>query len=376
MSTIAVNAITDANGGNTTSINSVTPNAYNTVGKNLIINGAMQIAQRGTSSTSSGYQTVDRWNNTFGGASITQTQQSLTSGSPFDAGFRNFARMEVTTASNLAGDYAQFWHKIEAQNIANSGWNYKSPSSYITLSFWARSSLAGTYSFFVRSTDGTSQSFSHNFTLAADTWTKITKSIPGDSAIQIDNDTGVGFDVFIVPHYGTTYTTSGHTSDAWQTYSGSDIMTDFAQNWTNTLNATFDVTGVQLEVGESATEFEHRPYGTELSLCQRYYQKSYNDDDVPGTATYNGAFGFRSVGSTGTNYLYLPLSTKMRASPTVVFYGTTSATNSAGKIRGSSDTAISASTGVAVGQSMITVNFNSNIAYSFITGHYTATAEL
>jgi hypothetical protein len=309
MSTIAVNAITDANGGNTTSINNTTPNAYNTVGKNLVINGAMQIAQRGTSSTSSGYQTVDRWNNSFGGASITQTQQSLTSGSPFDAGFRNFARMEVTTASNLAGDYAQFWQKIEAQNIANSGWNYKSPSSYITLSFWARSSLAGTYSFFVRSNDGTSQSFSHNFTLAANTWTKITKSIPGDSSIQIDNDNGVGFDVFIAPHYGTTYTTSGHTSDAWQTYSGSDIMTDYAQNWTNTLNATFDVTGVQLEVGESATEFEHRPYTTELQLCQRYYQfidgAEYSNEAI--WSSYNAAY----------NYVNWQFKVQMRTQPTI-----------------------------------------------------------
>jgi len=361
MSTIAVNAITDANGGNTTSINNTTPNAYNTVGKNLVINGAMQIAQRGTSSTSSGYQTVDRWNNTLGGASITQTQQSLTSGSPFDAGFRNFARMEVTTASNLAGDYAQFWHKIEAQNIANSGWNYKSPSSYITLSFWARSSLAGTYSFFVRSTDGTSQSFSHNFTLAADTWTKITKSIPGDSSIQIDNDNGVGFDVFIVPHYGTTYTTSGHTSDAWQTYSGSDIMTDFAQNWANTLNATFDVTGVQLEVGESATEFEHRPYGTELSLCQRYYYKPSLSASV-----YLWCFSLDNY--TGAHYravnVFFP--SVMRTAPTGTVSGSTNGSFASGMplVNFSSDHHI-----------VIRADTTSTAAYAYITS-FTADAEL
>jgi len=287
-------------------------------GSNLITNGAMQVAQRGTSSTSSGYQTVDRWSNTFGGASVTQTQESLSSGNPYDVGFRNFARMEVTTASNLAGDYAQFSQQIEAQNIANSGWNYTSSSSYITLSFWARSSLAGTYSFWLRSNDGTQQSFSHNFSLSANTWTKITKSIPGNSSIQIDNDNGSGLGLYIVPHYGTTYTTSGHTADAWQTYSGSDIMADYAQTWTNTLNATFDVTGVQLEVGEQATPFEHRSIGDELARCQRYFCTF--DGSVHGADAYL-PFNFWMESSAACKGS-LPFPVTMRAAPTTTASGT------------------------------------------------------
>ena len=115
-----------------------------------------------------------------------------------------------------------------------------------------------------------------------------------------------------MPHYGTTYTTSSHTSDAWQTYSGSDIMADYAQTWTNTLNATFDVTGVQLELGEQATPFEHRSYGDELARCQRYYSQFHNDDSGAANVFLQYSGGSGTAGSVQYSF-----PTTMRSAPTI-----------------------------------------------------------
>jgi hypothetical protein len=110
-------------------------------------------------------------------------------------------------------------------------------------------------------------------TLAADTWTKITKTIVGDSSLSFSNDNIAGLEISIVPFWGTNFTTSGSTTDAWYAWNGASRVPDMTSTWATTSGATFDVTGVQLEVGDTATEFEHRSYGEELTLCQRYYHK-------------------------------------------------------------------------------------------------------
>jgi len=243
-------------------------------GRNIVINGAMQVAQRGTSSTSAGINTVDRWNAAFGGsgAAVTQSQESLASSdAPYALGLRNYFRSTVTGTSTDTAAYHQILQYVEAQNMAQSGWNLTSTNSFITLSFWVRSSLAGTYTVYLRSMDGTSQAYAHEFTLSANTWTKVTKTIPGASNITINNDNGQGLLVDILPHYGTDYTTSSSTTNAWKAFDGADVTNDYAQNWLNTSGATFDVTGVQLEVGSTATPFELESFGTTLAKCQRYY---------------------------------------------------------------------------------------------------------
>ena len=275
--------------------------------RNIIQNGAMQIAQRGTSSTSSGYQTVDRFKIDAAGFSVTQSQQSLTSGSPYDEGFRYFVRAANTSVSSGTTDYLHMYQYIEAQNLTQSGWNYASSASKVTFSFWARSSLAGTYYINLRTQDGTVQAYSSAFTLVADTWKKVSFVLPGNSNITINNDNGRGLFIGVLPHYGTHYTTSGYTVDQWAAYSNTNITPDFAQNWGNTANATFDLTGLQLEVGEvSNPVFEHISYGEELTLCQRYFQ-------LPGNSAYYAGNGVGSATiSTG-----IPLATPMRALPTV-----------------------------------------------------------
>lgn len=248
------------------------PAASGLSNRNLIINGGMRIAQRGTSATNSGYGTVDRTKPEFGGASVTQTQTALTSGGPYNDGHRYFLRCTNTSVSSATSAYLQINQEIEAQNVATSGWNFTSTTSYVTMSFWARSSLAGTYYVLLKSHDGTAQGFTSAFTLVADTWKKIEVTVPGNSNITVNTDNGYGLRCYVVPYFGTDYTTSGHTSDAWQTLSNSNLAPDYAQNWANTANATFDLTGWQVEVGASATPFEHEDYGTTLAKCQRYYE--------------------------------------------------------------------------------------------------------
>ena len=161
--------------------------------RNIIINGAMMVAQRGQSSTTSGYQTVDRWRNQFGGTeeNNTQAQSSLSSSdTPFSFGFRK--SFKVTNGNQTGGadtnNLVYIRHHIEDQNMANSGWNYTSSSSFITLSFWVRASVAQDYHFHLRTMGNPVQLYPMEMTLAANTWTKITKTIPGNSNIVFDND--------------------------------------------------------------------------------------------------------------------------------------------------------------------------------------------
>lgn len=284
--------------------------------RNLIINGAMQVAQRGTSSTGTSYQTVDRYSIQNSG-NVTQSQEDLSSSdTPYSHGFRKTLKLLNTSNSDVAGDYVQAFQIIEAQNVATSGWDYTSSSSFVTIQFWAKSSLAGTYVSFLRTNDGTARIFTNEFTLVADTWKKITYTVPGDSGLTINNDNGVGLELFVSPYYGSAYTTSGHTDEAWITYSSTDITGDFAQNWKNTSSATFFLTGVQLEVGGQATPFEHRSYADELARCMRYYQTAVPaGGDVFGTRII---FGGHIVSGNNT-FGNVDHTVPMRAAPTITF---------------------------------------------------------
>ena len=237
---------------------------------NLVINGAMTVSQRSTLSTVSGMKTIDRFTSNWSGGGVTQEQKSELSGTVFENGFSNYLRLTNTSNTSTDTDYRFIGTTLEAQDIANSGWNFKSASSYVTLSFWVRSSLAGTYYGWLNSRDGTAKTHTFSFTVSANTWTKVTKTISGNSNVEIHDNDEEGLIVHIIPWYGTYYTTSGHTLNAWQTSSSTDRTPDFAQNWANTSNATFDLTGVQLEVGNSASGFAFESYNETLQKCKRY----------------------------------------------------------------------------------------------------------
>jgi len=332
------------------------------IAQNLIINGGMAISQRGTSATNSGYGTVDRTKPEFSGASVTQTQEALTSGGPYDDGHRYFFRCANTSTSSATSAYLQINQEIEAQNVARSGWKFTSSSSFITMSFWARSSLAGTYYVLYKTQDGTRQTFSSAFTLVANTWKKISVTTPGNSNITIDNDNGHGLRCYVVPYYGTDYTTSGHTSDAWQTLDSANQLPDYAQNWANTASATFDLTGWKVEVGEVATPFEHRSHADELIRCQRYYQ----------SVDHYYSSGSSSVNAFYYTPLYFPIN--MRGTPTMTASAWGSNTGNATSYH--SSTLVNGWILVSAASTAALVRGNHTNAYNLLSGRGKFDAEL
>ena len=247
--------------------------------RNLVINGAMQVAQRGTSSTSNGYATVDRMSEGEGGLDETCTQSQITLGSsdvgPYAKGFRHAYRVQNgnQTSGAAATDFIRIEYRIEAQDIANSGWDYTNSSSNISLQFWVRSCVAQNFYFIVNSTDGTARSYPmETGSISARTWTKVTKTIPGDSSLQFDNDVNEGFTVFFYIYLGTNYANNSVSLNAWKNVGNPQTPTN-TTTWFTTNDATWDITGFQIEVGDSATDFEHRSFGQELHLCQRYFHK-------------------------------------------------------------------------------------------------------
>ena len=277
---------------------------------NLIINGAMLVAQRGTSFTATGSYPVDRFRPQWGGtdANPTVAQVDVASGTtPYTSGFRKALKITNADQSNGAGtgDYMFIRYKVEAQDLAQSGWNYTSASSNVTLSFWVKSSVAQTFQCRLESQDGTKQNFPFEIgSLSADTWTKITKTIPGNSNITINNDTGTGMEIWWELFRGTDETNNSVTNDAWQAET-SNRTKDQTSTWYTTNTATFEITGVQLEVGDSATDFEHLSYAENLTKCERYFQ-----------SVRQNIWGMTQDTNGRVLWVY-PLKTEMRTGPTV-----------------------------------------------------------
>ena len=279
--------------------------------RNLIINGAMEVAQRGTSSTEQLYQTVDRMRLARAGVdeSPTQAQLSITTASMTSLGFRKAFRIVNgnQTSGADSGDSVGFSYRIEARDIRTSGWDYTNPNSFITLQFWVYSNVGQTYYMRLKTADGTPQHYVMSYTLSADTWTKVVKTIPGNSNIQFDDDVNQGLQIAWSMFSGTTNTDSGVSLNAWGAYDVNAQYPDMTTTWYTTDNATFNITGLQLEVGPQATAFEHRSFAEELQLCKRYYQQYVNP-------TINGIVS--STANQSNNHAFL-LPVEMRAAPTV-----------------------------------------------------------
>tara|TARA_B100001113_G_scaffold352744_1_gene354966 strand:- start:3332 stop:4957 length:1626 start_codon:yes stop_codon:yes gene_type:complete len=238
--------------------------------RNLIVNGSMLIAQRGTSSFgTTGIDTVDRFK-VASNVGVSRYQYTLnTNELPWNEGLRKYLQI-MNASSSVANSYREIDYKVEAQDLAQSGWKYNSSSSYITLSFWVRASVSQTYYLYLRTDDGTDRVYSFPYALTANTWKKVVHTIPGDSNIAVNTDNGLGLLIRWLPWYGTDYTGSSATNETWRN-STSDYVQDMTNTWANTDESTFDLTGVQLEVGEKNTPFENRPISEELLRCQRYF---------------------------------------------------------------------------------------------------------
>ena len=288
--------------GNITSNGNLSVN--NLPGRNLIINGAMQIAQRATSyqgihnSSSTYYKTVDRMfrADALINANNSTFQHALTSSDtgPWEEGFRYslMIRSEYQGSVN-SSRFISFAYRMEAQDIATSGWNYNSSSSYITLSYWVNSSVSQNYYGHIRTTDGTNYQYPFETgTLSANTWTKITKTIPGNSNLTINNDNGEGLRIDLSPYYGTDFTNNSVTLNAWGTQSNSAKTPDQTSTIFTSNQATIEFTGLQLEVGSIATPFDHQKISDELARCMRYYEKQSVSDGNGGYATV--CMGYRA----------------------------------------------------------------------------------
>jgi len=331
-SQLKVNSISDAAGANGNAITLATDGTCtakvtnNLSNRNLIINGSMQIAQRGTSSTSNGYQTVDRFCHYSGGGTTTWSVGTETSGTVWGLGLRKYLRCTNTANATAAGNYREITYKIENRDLMDSGWNVASTSSKLTLSFWVRASVAQVYYGRIRWMGDSADS---NFvfstgSLTADTWTKVTVSIPGkagktvnDGGSQPDNTSL--FQLNWSPFQGTDGTASGVALNQWNTYSGSDKYPDFATTWGSTNGATFDLTGVQLELSDYASDFENRTYGDEYNRCLRYFWLIANGSE---SAAGSGGSGLAPVATgncftSSLAFAVVPFPTRMRAAPSI-----------------------------------------------------------
>jgi hypothetical protein len=272
--------------------------AFNSNGlffRNRIINGDMRIAQRGTAAVTGGYP-VDR-------IAVANSTDGLISGqqdSSAPAGFVNSVKFTTTTADATltTTQNAQCLQSIEGTNVADLAWGTANART-VTLSFWVRSSLTGTFGGSLRN-NALDRSYPFTYSISvADTWEYKTVTIPGDTSGTWLTTTGIGISVLF--GLGAGPDRSG-TAGAWA--GANYVSATGAVSVIGTLNATWYVTGVQLETGSVATPFERRPYGTELMLCQRYYWKGGN-----------ACAGIFNSGTTARFGVLFPV--EMRAAPTV-----------------------------------------------------------
>jgi hypothetical protein len=270
--------------------------------RNRIINGAMVIDQRnaGAAVTSNDAFPVDRFKLGFANSSGAFSAQQTTTA---PAGFINSIKYLTTTADASLGasEYATLYHAVEGLNVADLGWGTASAAT-VTLSFWVRSSVTGTFGGSLRNSAG-SRAYPFSYTInQANTWEKETITIPGDTTGTWLTTNGIGIYINITMGAGTNL--SG-TAGAW---TGANLISvTGAVNLIATLNADFYITGVQLERGSTASSFEYRSYGTELALCQRYCQ----------VAEQNNFGIILSSANSGTTWTWWPLKTTMRASPSL-----------------------------------------------------------
>ena len=268
---------------------------------NKLINGAMQIAQRGTSSTSNGIKTVDRWDTTASGMDQLAFTQKQVTDSP--DGFSNSYEIDITTAESAqAGDeYMRIQQKIEAQDLQYLSYGTSSAKN-VTVSFWVKAYQTGDYVVNFYSQDGSRQ-ITRTYTVnASATWEYKSVTIPGDTSGTINNDNGAGIHLAFIVIADSGYRTTDSTS--WINYTDGGYGYGQTVNLGSSTDNYWKITGVQFEAGPVATPFEPRSFGETLSLCQRYFQR------VNGSLTGVGA------NSTSIRANYTPI-VNFRASPSI-----------------------------------------------------------
>jgi hypothetical protein len=382
VSILKVDTITKADGTGSLSVpaesGTVVTTASPSLGRrNLIINGAMQVAQRGTSftCTNTNIITLDRYNVYEGAAGA--TTYTVTQDSDAPAGFSKSLKIVNSTAVSVtSGQYGAIGYAVEGYDNVSTGMGTSSAKD-VTLSFWVKSSLTGTFGVTLRASGGSSANYVSSYTInSANTWEYKTVTYPATSLGTWNTTNGIGSDIVWSLGTGSTYS---NTAGYWNTGSNKFALTGETKI-NGTAGATFQITGVQLEVGSVATPFEHRSYGEELALCQRYYEKSFDQGTAIGASTGTGAiYTGINDGSNTTGYLGGTHSFRVskRAAPTLTVYDT--AGNSGKCTRDNFATNNSTNQNCNIGsgsESMFLVYSSGTHSASTLVYHFTADAEL
>ena len=325
--------------------------------KNRIINGAMVIDQRnaGASVTATGSNySLDRWQMLASVSSKFTVQQSSTAPS----GFTKSLLVTSSAATSLgATDYYLITQKIEGFNTADLGWGAAGASS-VTVSFWVRSSLTGTFGFVVRNGAG-NRLYPASYTInSANTFEYKTVTIAGDTTGTWLTDNSIGIELDFGLGVGSTYS---NTAGTWTT---GGLGTTGATSVVGTNGATFYITGVQLEKGSTATSFDYRPYGTELQLCQRYFER------LP-----TGPMGYVSI-RTGAWYGYIHWQVEKRTSATAVLNGTLGFVGTAGDVSNQTPVGIDNLSTKACRVYLQTGSYTAQGAWIYINTSFDVSSEL
>ena len=288
--------------------------------RSMVINGAMQVAQRATSSTSTGYCSLDRYKIeplNMDQLAYTFAQDNTV---PAGEGFSKSAKISITTAEDSVADNEIFrlLHRIEGQNMQRASWGTSSAKP-LTLSFYVRSNVTGTYAVEFRMNAGGNNSLSKNYTInSADTWERKTITFPKNTSTNFINDNTEGCEL-------------GWYLAAGANFSGGSLASDYGANATNTRAAgqtanitssssnTWYITGIQLEVGEQATPFEHRSFHDELRRCKRYFERFAKTLTGVGQASEANCglwSGMSRSGNSGNNQGVMTYQTK-RTNPSI-----------------------------------------------------------
>jgi len=291
--------------------------------QNIIFNGAMQVQQRGTVTgiTGTAYGSCDRFKLQMTNAGTWTASQDASAPS----GFTTSNKLDCTTAdaSLAAADFMFYAQHVEAQNLQNLKWGTSSAKS-LTLSFWVKSNKTGVYSTEIQHGDMGSGNYWNNNTYtisSANTWEYKTIPITGETSTAINNDNGIGLYVRWWLASGTDYSSGTQAANTWQGTAANRVKNGQVNLADNTSNEWL-ITGVQLEVGDVATPFEHVDFGTTLAKCQRYFTTYM---DVGGFSMYADGY----ITATLANTFALPCT--MRISPTVALVGTWAISNLTGQ---------------------------------------------
>jgi hypothetical protein len=311
MSTIQTNAIVDASGGNTASVNGVTPNTHSVRGRNLIINGAMNVAQRGASVTianTGAFSSPDHFRIQHN-ANTTSTVEQV-SDVPASSNFKYSLKFTNGAGETRdGGDYARLYTRLEGYDTDHLKLGTSAAKGF-TLQFWVKSSLTGTFGVgFAGHDNGSNGVYSASYTIsAANTWEYKTITVPAATITAgiWTHTNGTAMSI----HWDLGEGPTRSTSVGWNAGgNGGQMGLTNGVKLVETTGATLNLTGVKLEEGAIATEFDHRSYAEELALCQRYYHRS------PTGVSYSYLGSGSAISSNSANVIYT-LPVEMRSAPT------------------------------------------------------------